>query len=222
MGRFVALESADGYRPSAYRADPAGTPRGGLVVIQEIFGVNRHIRAVCDGYAADGYLVVAPALFDRYQKDVDWGYTPEDIARGRELRGRAETAPALADIAAARAVAASAGKVGAVGYCWGGLLAWQSAARVDGLACAIAYYGGGMPNAISETPRCPVMAHFGERDAMIPLAGVHALAAAHPAVEVFIYDAGHGFNCDERGSFDAASAKVARERTLAFLRRYVG
>ena len=106
MGRFVELLAADGYRPSAYRADPAGTPRGGLVVIQEIFGVNRHIRAVCDGYAADGYLVVAPALFDRYQNGVDWGYTPEDIARGRELRGRAETTPALADIAAARAVAA--------------------------------------------------------------------------------------------------------------------
>ncbi len=222
MGHWIELAAADGARPAAYRSDPAGTPRGGLVVVQEIFGVNGHIRRVCDGFAADGYVAIAPALFDRYQRNVDWGYTPDDIARGRELRGRADNRSALADIAAAQAVAGAAGKVGVVGYCWGGLLAWLAAARVPGFACAIAYYGGGMPDAIDNTPLCPVLAHFGEQDAMIPLPGVQALAAAHPSAQVHTYAAGHGFNCDERGSFDAAAAVLARERTLAFLRQHVG
>ena len=222
MGTAIELTSPDGFRLSAYRAEPAGTPRGGLVVVQEIFGVNAHIRSVCDGYAADGYLAVAPALFDRYQRGVDWGYTPEDIARGREVRAQADAAAALMDVVAARDAAAQAGRVGIVGYCWGGFIAWLAAARVDGFACAIAYYGGGMPDAIGEKPRCPVLAHFGEQDAMIPVAGVRALAAAHPAMEVHLYAAGHGFNCDQRASFDPAAAAVARERSLAFLRRHVG
>ena len=222
MGTAIELTSPDGFRLSAYRAEPAGTPRGGLVVVQEIFGVNAHIRSVCDGYAADGYLAVAPALFDRYQRGVDWGYTPEDIARGREVRAQADAAAALMDVVAARDAAAQAGRVGIVGYCWGGFIAWLAAARVDGFACAIAYYGGGMPDAIGEKPRCPVLTHFGEQDAMIPVAGVQALAAAHPAMEVHLYAAGHGFNCDQRASFDPAAAAVARERSLAFLRRHVG
>ena len=222
MGAAIALTSPDGFRLSAYCAEPAGTPRGGLVVVQEIFGVNAHIRSVCDGYAADGYLAIAPALFDRYQRGVDWGYTPEDIARGRELRAQADAAAALLDVVAARDAAARAGRVGIVGYCWGGFIAWLAAARVDGLACAIAYYGGGMPDAIAEKPRCPVLAHFGEQDAMIPVAGVQALAAAHPSLQVHLYAAGHGFNCDQRGSYDAAAAAAARERSLAFLRRHVG
>lgn len=222
MGTAIELTSPDGFRLSAYRAEPAGTPRGGLVVVQEIFGVNAHIRSVCDGYAADGYLAVAPALFDRYQRGVDWGYSPEDIARGREVRAQADAAAALMDIVAARDAAAKAGPVGIVGYCWGGFIAWLAAARVDGFAGAIAYYGGGMPDAAGEQPRCPVLAHFGEQDAMIPVAGVRALAAAHPAMEVHLYAAGHGFNCDQRGSFDAGSSKLARERTLAFFRQHVG
>ena len=222
MGAAIALTSPDGFRLSAYCAEPAGTPRGGLVVVQEIFGVNAHIRSVCDGYAADGYLAVAPALFDRYQRGVDWGYSPEDIARGREVRAQADAAAALMDIVAARDAAAKAGPVGIVGYCWGGFIAWLAAARVDGFAGAIAYYGGGMPDAAGEQPRCPVLAHFGEQDAMIPVAGVRALAAAHPAMEVHLYAAGHGFNCDQRASFDPAAAAVARERSLAFLRRHVG
>ena len=139
MGAWIELTAADGARVAAYRAEPVGEPRGGLVVVQEIFGVNRHIRSVCDGYAADGYLVVAPALFDRCEPGVDWGYTPDDVARARELRGRVDTDRALLDVAAARAVAADAGSVGVVGYCWGGLLAWLAAARVPGFACAIAY-----------------------------------------------------------------------------------
>ncbi len=222
MGRFIELIAADGFRLSAYRADPAGTPRGGLVVAQEIFGVNGHIRSVCDGFAADGYVAIAPALFDRYVRGVDIGYTAEDIARGRELKAMAQLDPALHDIAAARDAVAGAGKTGVIGYCWGGFVAWMAASRLSDLACAVPYYGGGMLDAVGEQPRCPVMAHFGERDTMIPVAGVHQLMAAHPEAQVFIYAADHGFNCDARPSFDAAAAKRARARTLEFLRRYVG
>jgi carboxymethylenebutenolidase len=223
MGRMLKLSPAPGVEIAAYRADPEGPPRGGLVVIQEIFGVNSHIRSVCDGYAADGYLAVAPALFDRIEPGVDIGYTPPDIARGRALKGKANVERALEDIAAARDVAAEAGKVGVIGYCWGGYLAWLSAARVPGLACAICYYGGGMHEAVGEQPKVPVLAHFGEKDSMIPVEGVKKLAAAHAATaEVHIYPADHGFNCDQRGSYHADSAKLARERSLAFLRRHVG
>jgi carboxymethylenebutenolidase len=221
-GRWIEVTAGDGFKGVAYRADPAGKSRGGLVVAHEIFGVNAHIRSVCDGFAADGYLAVAPALFERYEQGVDLGYTPDDIARGREIRGRVATGEALADIAAARDVAAQAGKVGVIGYCWGGLLAWLAAARVPGFACAVVYYGGGITEAIGEQPRCPVMGHFGEQDAMIPMAGIQALAAAHPSAQVFTYPAGHGFNCDQRGSFHAESAKLARERSLTFLRQHVG
>jgi len=222
MGHAIELTAADGFALSAYRADPVGTPRGGLVVVQEIFGVNSHIRSICDGFAADGYVAIAPALFDRYERGVDIGYTPPDIAKGRELKGLAQTDAALRDIAAARDTVANAGKVGVIGYCWGGFIAWMAASRLAGFACAVPYYGGGMLDASGERPQCPVLAHFGERDAMIPVAGVRAFAAAHPEAQVFTYDADHGFNCDHRASYDAAAAKLARERTLPFLRRHIG
>jgi carboxymethylenebutenolidase len=222
MGSMIELVASDGFRLSAYRADPAGKPRGGLVVAQEIFGVNSHIRSVCDGYAADGYVAIAPALFDRYRRNVEIGYTPEDIAVGRDLKALAGTDAALLDIEAARAVAAGAGKVGIVGYCWGGFIAWAAADRLAGLGCAVPYYGGGMIEAIAMQPKCPVMMHFGELDAMIPVAGVERLRAAHPSAQVFLYPANHGFNCDQRGSYDAPSAAQARARTLEFLRAHVG
>ena len=224
MGQWIKLTASDGFQLAAYRADPVGQdkPRGGLVVVQEIFGVNGHIRAVCDGFAADGYVSIAPALFDRYERDVDIGYTPEDIARGRELKAKAGTDAALRDVAAARDAAASAGRVGIVGYCWGGFITWMSASRLPGFTCAVAYYGGGILDAIGEQPKCPVMAHFGERDMVIPVAGVEKLAAAHPEAQVFVYPADHGFNCDQRKSYDAAAARLARERTLEFLRQHVG
>ena len=222
MGRTIELSAADGHRLSAYRADPAAKPRGGVVVIQEIFGVNSHIKSVADGYAADGYLAIAPATFDRVQRGVDLGYTADDIAKGRALKDKSPADAAMMDIEAAVKAAAAAGKVGIVGYCWGGLLAWLASARVPGLACAAPYYGGGMPDHIGIAPRCPVMAHFGERDQHIPLEGVKKLAAAHPQHTVHVYAADHGFNCDQRGSFDAPSAKLARERTLAFFRQHVG
>ena len=144
MGKSITLTAADGFQLSAYRADPAGDPRGAVVVTQEIFGVNSHIKSVCDGFAKDGYAVIAPALFDRYERNIDIGYTAEDIARGRALKAKATTDVALQDIAAARDALGGAGKVGIVGYCWGGFIAWMSACRLSGFACAIAYYGGGM------------------------------------------------------------------------------
>jgi carboxymethylenebutenolidase len=222
MGRSIELKAADGFVLSAYRADPADSPRGGIVIVQEIFGVNSHIRSVCDGFAADGYLAIAPALFDRYERGVDIGYTPEDIARGRELKGRAQADSALQDVAAARDAAAGAGKVGVIGYCWGGYIAWLAASREPGFACSVPHYGGGMLDAVGERPKCPVMAHFGERDTMIPVDGVRKFAAAHPEAQIFIYAADHGFNCDQRASYDAVAAKLARDRTLAFLRQYIG
>jgi len=222
MGRSIELTAADGFRLSAWRAEPVGEPRGAVVVAQEIFGVNSHIRNVCDGFAADGYLAIAPALFDRYERGVDIGYTPPDVAKGRELKSRAQIEPALLDIDAARAAVASAGNVAVIGYCWGGFVAWMAAARVPGFACAVPYYGGGILDAAAEQPRCPVMAHFGERDSGIPVAGVRQLMASHPDAQIFIYDADHGFNCDQRAAYNPAAAKIARERTLDFLRRYVG
>ena len=222
MGSMIELVASDGIRVSAYRAEPQGSPRGGLVVAQEIFGVNSHIRAVCDGFAADGYLVVAPALFDRVRPGVDLGYTPDAIAIGRELKDGSTIDLALADVAAAQALAAGAGKTGIVGYCWGGYVAWMATARVSGFACAVAYYGGGMIEAIGEQPRCPVLMHFGEQDQGIPVAGVERLRAAHPAQQVFLYPANHGFNCDQRGSYAAAAAALARQRTLEFFRKHLG
>jgi carboxymethylenebutenolidase len=222
MGKMIDLKAADGFRLSAYQAEPAGEARGGIVVAQEIFGVNSHIKSVCDGYARDGYAVIAPALFDRYERGVEIGYSADDIARGRALKGKATDDAALLDIAAARDALSAAGKTGIVGYCWGGSVAWLSACRLTGFACAVAYYGGGMLEAIAETPKCPVMAHFGERDSGIPIDGVKRFAAAHPDVQVFIYAADHGFNCDQRGSYEAPAAALARDRSLTHFRQHLG
>jgi carboxymethylenebutenolidase len=222
MGTTQQLTAEDGHRFSAYLASPAGPPRGAVVVVQEIFGVNSHIRAVADGYAQDGYLAVAPALFDRIERGVEIGYTPEDVARGRQLKGAADIDAALRDVAAAIGVVARAGKVGIVGYCWGGFVSWMASARVDGLACAVVYYGGGVIEHADLEPRCPVLGHFGERDPMIPVAGVRELAARHPGQAIHVYPADHGFNCDQRGSYDASAAREARQRTLAFFHRHIG
>ena len=222
MGKLIELTAADGHRLAAYRADPAGKPRGAIVVIQEIFGVNSHIKEVADGFAADGYVAIAPAMFDRVQKNVDLGYTPPDIEKGRELRARITLEFAMQDAEAAVKAAAPAGKVGIVGYCWGGFVAWMASAKVPGLAAAVPYYGGGILDNTDIQPRVPVMGHFGEKDAMIPAEGVKKLAAKHPKQQIFLYPADHGFSCDQRGSYHAPSAKQARERTLAFFRKHVG
>lgn len=226
MNEPIELNAADGHRLAAHLAVPGSAPRGGLVVVQEIFGVNSHIRAVADGFAADGYLAIAPALFDRVERGVDIGYSPEDIQRGRALKEACTADKAMLDIRGAVKLLQSrlvpSARIGIVGYCWGGLLSWLAASEVDSLAASVPYYGGGMPDHAARVPRCPVLAHFGEKDTLIPMPGVEALRRAHPGISVQVYAAGHGFNCDQRGSYDAASATLARQRTLAFLREHVG
>ncbi|MCL4183400.1 MAG: dienelactone hydrolase family protein [Burkholderiaceae bacterium] len=222
MGEFIELSAADGHRFAAWVAAPAGKARGALVIAPEIFGVNGHIRSVADGYAADGYLAIAPALFDRVQRKYDTGYAPEEIQAGLAIKQKIDYDDALKDIAAAIAHGQPAGRVGIVGYCWGGTLAWLAAAHLAGLACAVPYYGGNMYDFIDATPKCPVMCHFGERDRSPSPEQARALLAAHPEVTGYFYDAGHGFNCDRRASHDPAASKLARSRTLQFLAQHVG
>ncbi len=222
MGATTQMTAADGHELSIYRAEPAGRARGGLVVVQEIFGVNSHIRAVCDDFAAEGYLAVAPALFDRVERGMELGYQSDDIARGRAIREKVSLEDAQADVEAAARELAGAGRIGVVGYCWGGTVAWVAATRSKSFAAAVSYYGGGVPELAGEQPNCPVQLHFGEQDHAIPLEGVERLQTAHPQLPVYVYPAGHGFNCDQRASYHAESARLARERTLAFLRAHVG
>jgi carboxymethylenebutenolidase len=222
----LPLTAADGFTFPAYAARPAGPARGAVVVLQEIFGVNAHIRAVANSYAAQGYVAIAPAMFHRVLAGVNLGYTPEDISAGIALKASAEALPApgvLQDIAAAVAYAGEFGKVGVVGYCWGGLLTWRAACTLSGIAAAVPYYGGGMtaPAEVARTPRCPVLAHFGEQDHAIPLDGVLAFQKAQPAVQVEIYPAQHGFHCDHRGAFNPAVALLATQRTLAFFETHL-
>lgn len=227
MGQTTELTAADGFKFPAYVAQPKGHPKGGLVLLQEIFGVNSHIRAVADGYAADGYFVVAPHTFHRVKAGVELGYQEDDMKAGFGLKTAVEELPVpgvMADIQAAIQHAAQAGKVGIVGYCWGGLLTWRSASALQGLSAAAPYYGGGMTvGADAERqPTVPVMAHFGDQDHWIPLDTVEAFKKAHPQVTVHVYNANHGFNCDQRGSYNEAAAKLARERTLAFFAQHLG
>ncbi|MCA8929618.1 MAG: dienelactone hydrolase family protein [Alphaproteobacteria bacterium] len=221
MGEIIQLTATDGHTFDVYKAMPAGTPKGAILVIQEIFGVNAHMREVADGFAADGYAVLAPALFDRAQKDFDVGYTPEDIAAGRDMRAQVDWADSVLDMAATVEALKPYGKVGSVGYCYGGSCSWLVATRI-GVAASVCYYGGQIAMFKDEKPKNPVMMHFGENDHGIPMADVDAIRAAHPDAEVFVYPAGHGFNCDHRGDYDAACAKQARERTMAFFAKHVG
>lgn len=228
MGQMIELQAADGTAVPAYEARPAGTPKGAVVVIQEIFGVNSHIRNVADGYAAEGYLAVAPAAFHRVKPGVELGYSEADMGEGFGLKTAVEALPApgvLQDIQAAiaHAAQASGGKVGIVGYCWGGLLTWRAACTLTGLSAAAPYYGGGVTTEaeIARQPKVPVLAHFAEEDKWIPLDTVQAFKQAHPEVAVHTYAAHHGFNCDQRGSWDAPSAQLARERTLAFFAQHL-
>ena len=222
MGKTIQLKAADGHTFDAYVAEPAGKPRGGIVVIQEIFGVNSHIRSVADGYAKDGWLAVAPALYDRVQRKYETGYSQDEIQAGIAVRGKITNEQALADTQAAIDHAKQAGKVGIVGYCWGGTIAWLASSRLKGLAAAVSYYGGGVPGAKDEKPQAATMFHFGKTDHSIPLDKAEEVAKAHPEVTTYYYDAGHGFNCDQRPSYDAGSAKTARERSVEFFRRHVG
>ncbi len=217
----IRLTATDGHSFDAYLAGPEGRPKAGLVVIQEIFGVNAHMRDVCDGYARDGYLCVSPALFDRAQQKVELGYTPADIQAGRDIRAKCAWDKVMLDVQAAVDCAASAGKVGTVGYCWGGSIAFLSATRCSGVAAAVGYYGGQIVPFRDEKPACPVMLHFGEKDHGIPLTDVELIKAARPEITYHIYPADHGFNCDHRASFEPVSARIARERTIEFFQRHL-
>tara|TARA_R110000772_G_scaffold49123_5_gene112638 strand:- start:32768 stop:33442 length:675 start_codon:yes stop_codon:yes gene_type:complete len=215
MGQDITLTAGDGFQLHGYRADPEGTPRGGIVVIMEIFGVNEHIRDLCDRFAEVGYLAVAPALYDRFEKGFEVGYTPDDIAKGRVMKdnGNANFDNVLLDVEAARKVAAEAGKVGITGYCWGGVVTWAAACRLDFQAAAC-YYGGGILPYVGEQPNGPTILHFGKLDQGIPLTDVDQIAKAHPECPVYLYDADHGFHCDMRGSFNPHAAQVASIRTF--------
>jgi carboxymethylenebutenolidase len=219
MSEHVNLKAEDGHELDAYVAVPEDDPVAALVVIQEIFGVNAHIRSVADGYARDGFLAVAPALFDRVERGVELSYEGEDVQKAMAVSKRLNMDDLLKDTAAAIEYARgrTGKKTGVIGYCLGGSIAWLAACRLN-VDAAVCYYGGKIPEYAAEQPKCPVLLHFGRKDQHIPQDAVAKIQAAHPELPVHLYDAGHGFNCDVRASYDAASAKLARERSLEFLK----
>ncbi|MGC2300206.1 MAG: dienelactone hydrolase family protein [Acidobacteriaceae bacterium] len=224
MGEHVKLHASDGHEFDAYVARPAGEPIAGLVVIQEAFGVNSHIRSVTDGWAKDGFLAVAPALFDRVERGVELTYSAEDMQKGMALIRRGDTADRLKDVAAALDYARreTGRKAGIIGYCLGGTMAWLAATRLDP-AVAVGYYGGQILQFASEKPRAPIMLHFGKLDTHIPKEEIDSkVHAAHPEVPIFWYDnAGHGFNCNDRATYNPEASKLARERSLEFLKQHL-
>lgn len=227
MGQVIELTAVDGHELDAYVATPEGTPIGALVVVQEIFGVNSHIRSIADGYAKDGFVAIAPALFDRIEKGVELTYTGEDMKRAYDFYGRLDVKTALLDVAAAFAKAKENHKgVGVIGYCYGGLMSWLSATRGETVEmrpdCVVGYYAGGIGNVAEEEPSCPVLLHFGADDTHIGPEQIDAVRNAHPEVTIYVYEgAEHGFNCDQRSSLNAPAAKLARERSLEFLKTHI-
>ena len=220
MNGFIELEATDGHQLSAYEQHPEGATAS-VVIVQEIFGVNSHIRSVVDGFAGAGYHAVAPATFDRAERGVELEYDGAGVERGKELATSIGMESAMLDVAAAVAHASATGPVGVVGYCFGGSIAWLASAQLP-VAAAVGYYGGFIPGALDSTPKAPTMLHFGELDAGIPLDKVALIGQAHPDVAVHVYDgADHGFNCDVRASFHAGAAELARERTMAFLAEHL-
>jgi carboxymethylenebutenolidase len=222
MAQTITLAAKDGHKLAAYRADPSGKPRGAIVVVQEIFGVNNHMRHVTDDFAKQGYVAISPALFDRVEKGVELGYDPKSIGLGRDIRAKVSLDGTLADLQAAIDAVISAGKVGVVGYCWGGGLAFLAATRLSGVAAAVGYYGGLVAAHAQEKPRVPVMLHFGDSDQSIPMSDVETVRQARPDVTTYVYKAGHGFSCDERQSYNADASNLALERTLKFFRENIG
>ena len=222
MGQTITLAAKDGHKLAAYRADPSGKPRGALVVVQEIFGVNHHMRRVTDAFAKQGYVALSPALFDRVEQGIELGYDPKSIEAGRDIRAKVPLDGTLADLQAAIDAVKSAGKVGIVGYCWGGGLAFLAATRLSGVAAAVGYYGGLIAAHAQEKPKAPVMLHFGDSDQSIPMSDVETVKQARPDVTTYVYKAGHGFSCDERGSYNAEVSKLALERTLKFFGENIG
>jgi carboxymethylenebutenolidase len=228
MSDWIKLKASDGHELSAYVARPKGEAIGALVLVQEIYGINSHIRSVVDGYAKDGFLVVAPAIFDRFERGVELRYDGEDQKRAFEFYQKLKPEVTLLDVAAAYGAAKEAGKgIGVIGYCYGGLMSWLAATRGEKLkmqpSCCVGYYAGGIGSVAKEEPSCPVMLHFGANDDHIGKDQVDAVRAAHPEVEIFVYEGtGHAFNRDaDPAHYNAAAAKLARERSLAFLKSHI-
>lgn len=217
MSHWVELTARDQHRFNAYVAEPESAPKGAVVVLQEIFGVNRHIRSVCDRFAGEGYMAAAPALFDRVERDYEAGYDAEDVKRGRELAQGLDLTASLDDIDTTVDHLEPHGKVSVVGFCLGGSLAYRFATRSKAIACAVCYYGGRIPDWADETPKCPTILHFGEEDAAIPMDKVDLVRRKQPDLPLYTYPAGHGFNCDRRDSYEPASARLAWERTMALI-----
>ncbi|HXS27743.1 MAG TPA: dienelactone hydrolase family protein [Steroidobacteraceae bacterium] len=221
MSEFTTIMARDGHEFRAWLAAPPGTPRGAVVVIQEIFGVNSHIRAVTDGYAAEGYVAIAPSLFDRVRKGIELGYEQKDMQEGFGYVQQLKREQTLADLSAAIAIVKHAGRVGVVGYCWGGRMSYVTSCELP-VSCAVAYYGGGITQELEKKPKCPIMFHFGELDTHIPLSDVEKIKAAVPQGIFHIYQgAGHGFNCDQRASYNPQAAALARERSFAFFAQHL-
>jgi carboxymethylenebutenolidase len=223
LGKHFTLTAADQHKLGAYRADPKGTPKGAIVVIQEIFGVNNHIRSVCDRFADEGYVAVAPALFDRSEPNFESGYTPAEIEKARAFIAKPDWDAMLADTDAAIKDLQSVGPVGIVGFCMGGSIAFLAATRLSGLSAAVGYYGGAIAKFADEKPKIPVQLHFGEKDQGIPMSDVEQIKQKRGAdCEIYTYaDAGHGFHCDERGSFHKESSQVAWKRTTEFFAKHL-
>jgi carboxymethylenebutenolidase len=222
LGKQFKLTTADQHSLGAYRADPQGAPKGGLVVVQEIFGVNHHIRAVCDRLAALGYVAVAPAVFDRFVRDFECGYTPDEIANARSYLGNLNFEHMMHDIAAAKEDMKGVGPLGVIGFCMGGTAAFLAACRIPGLSAAVAYYGGMIGKFADEKPKCPLQMHFGEKDEGIPMSTVDEIKKKQPQAETYVYpDAAHGFYCDERASYNKDAAALAWSRTQEFLGKHM-
>ena len=216
MGDQISIKMQDGFELSAYRSMPSAQSKGVVVVIQEIFGVNAHIREVADGYAAQGYSAIAPALFDRIERDIELGYAEADMGKGIELAFQGlEMAQTMQDLQSVVDYGAAQGAVGVVGFCFGGLLTYLGACQLKGVAAASSYYGGGIAGVLDHQPKCPLIMHFGELDAHIPMTDVDKIKEADPRIPVHVYDADHGFNCDHRASYSEQAAELALQRTLA-------
>jgi carboxymethylenebutenolidase len=222
VGQDITLTASDGFKLGAYRTQPEGKPKGGVVVIQEIFGVNDHIRTVCDRFAVQGYVAVAPSIFDRTEPNFQSGYSPEEVAIARKFVANPDWPAMLRDTQAAIDSVRDVGNVGIIGFCLGGSVAFAAATKLTGLSAAIGYYGGAIVRFADDKPAVPTQLHFGEKDHGIPLSDVETIRAKRPDVEIFVYDgAEHGFNCDQRASYNKASADIARERSLGFLAKHL-
>ena len=222
MGKDIKLTASDNFQFGGYRAEPATSPKAAVVVIQEIFGVNHHIRAVCDRLAGEGYVAIAPSIFDRVEPDFTSGYSPDEVAVARKFVANPDWAAMLRDTKAAIDAVQNVGPVGIIGFCLGGSIAYAAATKLSGLSAAVGYYGGAIARFADDKPEVPTQLHFGEKDAGIPLGDVETIRTKRPEVEIHVYPgAQHGFHCDERASYDKTSADIAWPRSLGFFAKYL-